>query len=349
MSSPLPTPEEIKRRLPATSIQAAFIEKSRRQLRDILHGRDDRLLLIVGPCSIHDTDAALLYAEKFRDLAQRLSGSFFLVMRTYFEKARTAYGWKGLLLDPQLDGGGTVEEGIFRTRKLLLELAKMQVPAAAELLSPFAPALFGDLLSYGCIGARTTESQTHREIASNLPMPVGFKNNTDGNVKVAINGILSANRPHDYITVDDSGNFLHLRSPGNRDAHLVLRGGESGTNYDPRSIEMAVEELKEAGLNPALLVDCSHDNSNRRHSLQPAAFQSLINQIIEGGGSIRGLLLESYLAEGKQEFDGKRKAHPEISITDSCIDWEMTEQLLLWAANKLENQTADYASPLVPL
>ncbi len=339
--SSLPTPQELLRQLPATPSQRDFIEESRDTVRQILEGNDPRLLLIVGPCSIHDITAAKEYATKLRELANSVSDSFFIVMRTYFEKPRTARGWKGLLYDPELNGSHDIASGLNWTRKLLIDLAEMQVPTAAEFLDPAAAYYFGDLISWGCIGARTAASQTHRQMASGLPMPVAFKNSTDGNIDIAINGVLNAISPHTFIGTSPSGQISAIHTSGNTHGHIVLRGGKGRPNYDPQSISYVIERLHESSLLPHLLIDCSHDNSFRQHEQQAQVFQSVIHQIIEGNSNIRGLLLESHLFAGSQSLvsaaDTLKYA---VSITDSCMDWATTERLIHWGYAMLKNEDA---------
>lgn len=327
----LPSPKDLMQKLPITSTQKQFVEKSRDQIRQIIKGNDQRLLLVMGPCSIHDITAAKEYAIKLRSLAQEVSDTFYIVMRTYFEKPRTARGWKGLLYDPWLNGSHDISTGLHWTRQLLLDLAEMEVPAAAELLDPASAYYFGDLISWGCIGARTAASQTHRQIASGLPMPVAFKNSTDGNVGIAINGILNAATSHTFIGASPTGQMSVVHTSGNPDGHLVLRGGKNAPNYDPQSIALAIERLQHAELSNRLLIDCSHDNASRKHEQQPQVFQSVIHQIVEGNNHICGLLLESHLLSGNQPLVAQNSSLKyAVSITDPCIDWSTTERLIRW-------------------
>lgn len=333
------SPIELKNLCPIQTVQKDFIEKTRKDICHILDGNDPRKLLIIGPCSIHDIKAAKEYACKLKCLAKEVSDHFLLVMRTYFEKPRTVLGWKGFLHDPWLDNSNDTEKGLILTRQLLLELAQLEIPTAAEFLEPASSAYFDDLIAWGCIGARTAASQTHRQMASGLSMPIAFKNTTDGNVEIAMHGILSCTEPHSYIGIDPEGRVATLRTSGNRYGHLVLRGSDSKANYDPESVSYALKLLKKAHLPSRLLIDCSHGNCHRKLEQQCHVFQSVIGQIIEGNHSIRGLLLESHLNAGNQQMSG----HPSelqyaVSLTDPCLDWSTTESLIQWGYRKIKNE-----------
>lgn len=332
----LPSPQVIKNELPVFPQHTQFVANSRRQIERILNGEDNRLLLIVGPCSIHDTSAAYEYALKLHKLPDSVSKSFLVIMRTYFEKSRTALGWKGMLYDPHLNDSHDISTGIRQSRSLLLELAEMGIPTATEFLDPVIPRYLGDLISWACIGARTAESQIHRQFASGLPMPTAFKNSTSGNVDVAINGVLSASQPHAFFGIDETGHISIVRTKGNPYAHIALRGGDNKPNYDAQSIAHALAQLKEAKLLPRLIVDCSHDNSCRNYEEQSKVFQSVIQQYIEGNQAIKGLALESHLFAGNQRLshDSKNLQYA-VSLTDPCMDWEATEELILKAASQL--------------
>lgn len=333
---PLPTPQELYEELPATQAQLHFVAETRRDIQKILDGQDSRLLLIVGPCSIHDTTAAKEYATNLRNLMPAVSENFHIIMRVYFEKPRTTLGWKGILYDPWLDGSHDVATGMRWTRQLLLDLAELNVGAASEFLDPTSASYFGDLVSWGCIGARTTSSQTHRQMASGLPMPVAFKNSIDGNVETAINGILNATTPHTLIGINPQGRISTIRTPGNPHSHIVLRGAKSKPNYDPQSILHALDRLRHARLPERLLIDCSHDNSSRTADKQLSVFQSIIHQVVEGNRNIRGILLESHLNAGKQPFSADlSKLKYGVSLTDSCLNWQTTERLILWGHEML--------------
>lgn len=339
----LSSPQALKAELPASPQQMEFVANSRRQIARILDGEDQRLLLIVGPCSIHDPSAALEYARKLLNLADNVSKSFFVVMRTYFEKPRTGLGWKGLLYDPHLNDSNDLSTGLRQARSLLLELAKMGMPTATEFLDPVTSRYLGDLISWACIGARTAESQIHRQFASGLAMPIAFKNSTSGNVDVAINGVLSANGPHAFFGINDAGQVSIVRTKGNPHAHIVLRGGETKPNYNEESIKLVLKQLKNANLPPRLIVDCSHDNSCRDHEEQNVVFQSVIQQYVHGNQAIRGLALESHLFAGSQRLvqdQDPGKLQYAVSLTDPCLDWTSTETLILQGANALECKTS---------
>lgn len=323
----LPTPLELQHELAESQSQREFIAKSRETIKQILNGSDPRLMLIVGPCSIHDPLAAIEYAHKLKDLAHVVSDCFFIVMRFYTEKSRTSRGWKGMLYDPNLDGSHQITTGLRLTRKLLLELATLQIPAAAELLDPFTAPYFSNLLSWGCIGARTCESQPHRLMASGLPFPVAFKNSTSGNIQAAVNGALVASLSHPSIAIQKNGRLGMVQTNGNVDAHVTLRGGIGASNYDPTSIQFTLDALKKAHLPLRMLIDCSHDNSRGNPAQQPVVFQSVLNQIIEGNPYIRGLILESHLFSGNQPFVPSALRYA-VSITDPCLDWTSTCQLI---------------------
>lgn len=338
-AQPLPTPHELMQELPATQSQLHFIAQTRREIQQILDALDPRLLLIVGPCSIHDTAAAKEYATKLQQIIPLVSDTFKIIMRVYFEKPRTTLGWKGILYDPWLDGSHDIPTGMRWTRQLLLDLAQMKVPAASEFLDPSSASYFGDLISWGCIGARTAASQTHRQMASGLPIPIGFKNSVDGNVHVAINGVINASAPHTMIGINNQGKISTIRTPGNSYGHVVLRGSKSKPNYDPHSIVHALDCLRHAGLPERLLIDCSHDNSQRTAEQQLTAFQSVIHQIVEGNSSLRGLLLESNLFQGNQAFSADlSKLQYGISLTDPCLNWSTTERLILWGHEMLKRE-----------
>lgn len=329
-------PYQLLEVLPTLPIHHDFVSDSRKTIQNIVAGRDPRLLLIAGPCSIHDIDSALEYANRLKSLSQSISDTLFLVMRVYFEKPRTSIGWRGFSSDPHLDGSMDIRTGHFLTRQLLLHLADMGLPVAAEFLEPTSSLYFGDLISWGCIGARTTESQLHRQMASGLPMPIGFKNTTSGSLEAAINGIAAASQPHTFMAINHEGVLSIVKTEGNPQCHLVLRGGNEKPNYDANSIALALEGLKSSNLPKQLLVDCSHDNSFRSHEMQSVVFESVINQVLEGNKYIRGLSVESHLNEGKQAFPAcPSKVRYGVSLTDSCIGWEMTQQLALWGASVL--------------
>lgn len=322
----LPTPAELRRQMPTTDALAAQVAQYRQAIRAILRGDDPRLLIVMGPCSIHDEVAALEYAEKLKVLADTVSDRFLVVMRAYLEKPRTTVGWKGLLYDPERSGEGNLGEGLLRSRRLLLNLAGMGLPLATEALSPFAMDYLGDLISWTAIGARTTESQVHREMVSGLPMPTGFKNGTDGGIAVATNAMKSAAHPHHHMGVSATGAPVMITTRGNPDTHLVLRGGRGITNYDAGSIEQAVASLRNASLSTAVMVDCSHDNACKQAERQLDIARDVMAQRLAGNHHIRGLMLESFLEPGRQD-DGEELRYG-CSITDPCLGWAQTEALI---------------------
>ncbi len=343
----LPGPKSVKASASLSSEASAYLLDIRRQISRILQGEDSRMLLIVGPCSVHSVSEAKEYALKFLDLQNRVSDTFLPIMRTYFAKPRTSFGWKGLLFDPELNGSCDALAGIHITRQLLVDLAEQKIPLATEFLDPLSGFYFDDLIAWGCIGARTSESQTHREIASGLPMPVGFKNNTNGNLQVAVNGAYTASKSHSFFGIDEEGKISLIRSKGNPNSHIVLRGGESGTNYDPKSISESLKLLKNKNLPEKIIIDCSHGNSLDDHHNQTFVFESVINQVIEGNTKIAGVILESYLQSGQQKLIEESKTGPTygISITDACLNWTTTEQLVLWGNNKLRRHSLPQKNP----
>ncbi len=326
----LATPEEIKRRLPLTTKGAQTVFEAREVVRAILERRDRRLFVVVGPCSIHDAAAAREYAGRLKELATRVESTLLLIMRVYFEKPRTTVGWKGLINDPDLDDSFHIEKGIHIARELLLHIAEIGLPAGTEALDPIMPQYLSELITWTAIGARTTESQTHREMASGLSTPVGFKNGTDGALATSINALQSVRHPHHFLGITQQGQSAVFRTRGNPHAHIVLRGGGGRVNYDAVSIAGAERELTSAGLPATIVVDCSHGNSNKDPSLQPAVAENCIAQIAEGNRSIVGLMLESHLKGGSQPIPKDlTKLEYGMSITDPCIDWPTTESLLL--------------------
>ncbi len=323
------SPAQLKRHMPNTPEGDEAVWQARQTIQNILTGKDHRLLVVTGPCSIHDVDAAIEYAHKLHKLHQELSESLYIVMRIYFEKPRTTVGWKGLINDPKMDDSFQIEEGLHKARKLLIQLADMGLPAATEALDPISPQYLSDLFAWSAIGARTTESQTHREMASGLSTPVGFKNGTDGNLAVAINALESVSRPHSFLGIDQAGQVTVIQTKGNAAAHIILRGGGGQPNYDSVNIALCEEELREAGLPENIMVDCSHGNSNKNFHLQPLVVENVIGQIIGGNKSIMGIMLESNLKEGNQKIPSDlSKLEYGVSVTDACIGWADTEKLL---------------------
>lgn len=333
----LPAPGDLQRQLPLSAPQAAFVRQTRTQIREILQGRSPRKLLIVGPCSIHDIAEAREYATRLVDLSSRIQDKFLVVMRTYFEKPRTALGWKGLLYDPHLNGQPNLTDGLHITRKFLLELAACQLPTATEFLDPFVHYYIGDLISWGCVGARTTGSQIHRQMASLLPLPIGFKNPIDGECQIAMHSIASAATAHTLLGLTAQGQIAQIQSNGNRDCHLVLRGSEYGPNYDENSVRAAVAKLESMGLPTQLLIDCAHDNSGKDPRRQAEVFVSVLDQMVSGNPQIAGLLMESYLHAGNQPLPNAGSApRYGISLTDACMDWQSTEALILEAYSRID-------------
>lgn len=326
---PLLSPAFIHGELPITETAAGVVAKTRDRIRRILRGDDHRLLVIVGPCSIHDVNAAHEYGEKLSGLRTELEDHLEIVMRVYFEKPRTTTGWKGLINDPHLDGSYDINTGLRLARKLLLDLANDGLPAATELLDPIIPQYIADVITWTAIGARTTESQTHREMASGLSMPVGFKNGTDGSCHIAINGMLSASHPHRFLGINAHGLASIVTTTGNADTHLVLRGGKEGPNFDALHVEKAVAEIAGKGLNTRVMVDCSHDNAGKDYKRQPIALQSVADQVMAGSPHLMGVMLESHLVAGNQKIptDLSQLTYGQ-SITDGCVDFTMTTTLL---------------------
>lgn len=325
----LPPPAQVKADYPLSPALEGFILRSRRTLQNIIDARDPRLFVVVGPCSIHDPAAAMDYAKRLKALADAVSDTLFLVMRVYFEKPRTTVGWKGLINDPDMDDSFHIERGIGVARGLLLDLAKLGLPTATEALDPIMPQYLGDLITWNAIGARTTESQTHREMASGLSTPVGFKNGTDGSLTVAINALKSARQPHHFLGINEDGRTAVMQTRGNAYGHVVLRGGAGRPNYDSVSVALCEQELRKAGLPERIVIDCSHGNSNKDPSLQPLVARDCIEQVANGNRSIIGLMLESNLAAGSQEIPADRsKLRYGVSVTDGCIDWATTDKSL---------------------
>lgn len=324
----LVTPEELKAKYPLSLNDEASISAARQTISDILHGRDNRLLVVCGPCSIHDPEAALEYAACLKKLAEDTKDRLFIVMRVYFEKPRTTVGWKGLINDPHMDGSFDVEHGLHLARQLLLKLVSMGLPLATEALDPNSPQYLGDLFSWSAIGARTTESQTHREMASGLSMPVGFKNGTDGSLGTAINAMKAASMPHRFMGINQSGQVCLLQTQGNPNGHIILRGGKT-PNYEAEHVKECEVQMAKAGLNAALMIDCSHGNSNKDYRRQTEVVNSLIEQIKAGNTSIIGMMLESNINEGRQSSEQPRADMAYgVSVTDACISWETTDALL---------------------
>jgi 3-deoxy-7-phosphoheptulonate synthase len=330
----LPTPRQLKQSLPLSEVLQRQVDQQRQQIRQLLQGEDDRLLIITGPCSLHDPAAVLEYGQRLVALNEQLSDRLLIVMRAYVEKPRTTTGWKGLAYDPDRNGAGDINKGLNVSRTLLLQLVDMGLPLATEALNPMTMSYLEDLISWTAIGARTAESQIHREMISHLSMPVGIKNGTDGSVETAVNAMISASHGHHCLGTDVDGNIAMLDTPGNPDTHVVLRGGRNLTNYDDASIQQAVAQLEKAKLGNQLhakvIVDCSHDNAQKQHDRQLDIAQQVVMQYRSGNSAISGLMLESFLQAGKQGMEGPEGCGLEygLSITDSCISWEQTASLL---------------------
>ncbi|WP_392349904.1 3-deoxy-7-phosphoheptulonate synthase [Parasynechococcus sp.] len=331
---PLVAPALLHRELTIDAAATETVASARRRIQAILRGDDDRMLVVVGPCSVHDVKAARDYAQRLAPIRERLKGQLEVVMRVYFEKPRTTVGWKGLINDPHLDGSYDINTGLRRARGLLLELAGMGMPAATELLDPVVPQYIADLISWTAIGARTTESQTHREMASGLSMPIGYKNSTDGSATIAINAMQAASKPHHFLGINADGQASIVSTTGNPDGHLVLRGGNRGSNYHLEAVEGAAAELAEAGLKDRLMVDCSHANSNKDFRRQGEVLSAVADQMKAGSRHVMGVMIESHLVEGNQKLssDLSQLTYGQ-SITDACISLETTEELLVRLAD----------------
>ena len=335
---PLISPAILMEEYPLDQKDIALITKARKTAEKIVHGEDDRLLVIVGPCSIHDPEAALAYASLLRQAMLKHKNELHIIMRVYFEKPRTTIGWKGLINDPLLDDSFNINLGLKTARKLLVNLTKMGIPVGTEFLDTIIPQFISDIISWGAIGARTTESQIHRELASGLSMPVGFKNGTDGNVQIAIDAIGSATHPHHFLSVTKHGIPAIVSTTGNNSCHAILRGSKSGTNYDSDSISTVVDKLNHAKVNSRVMIDCSHGNSNKDHTKQAQVAQAICQQINAGSRAINGVMLESNLVAGNQSLKPGSSLIYGKSITDACIAWGETEELLQQLADAIKSQ-----------
>lgn len=341
----LPPPEHLIRFFPISNTPVEeLVATSRERIRNIMMGQDDRLLVVIGPCSIHDPQAAVEYAQRLAEQRERLSGDLEIVMRVYFEKPRTTVGWKGLINDPYLDRSYRIDEGLRIARQLLIEINRLGVPAGSEMLDVISPQYIGDLISWGAIGARTTESQIHRELASGLSAPVGFKNGTDGNVQIALDAIQAANHPHHFLSVHKSGQVAIVDTDGNPDCHLILRGGSHATNFDAQSIADACADLSASGLRPSVMVDCSHANSHKKHTRQANVADDVAKQLEAGASNIFGVMVEGHLKEGAQKFaPGKDNPNQLVygqSITDACLSWEDSVPVLERLAQAVRTRRA---------
>ena len=332
------TPAQVQAELPLSDKAAQTTLGARAEAQRILRGQDDRLLVVVGPCSIHDPAAALEYADRLARLRTELAGELLLIMRVYFEKPRTTVGWKGLINDPDLDGGFQIDKGLRLARRLLLDLNERGVPAGVEYLDILTPQYVADLVGWGAIGARTTESQLHREMASGLSCPVGFKNGTDGSVKVAVDAVLAARSPHRFLSLTQNGQVSIFETAGNEDSHIILRGGAAGTNYDARSVDAACAALTRAGLPEQVMIDCSHANCSKQHQRQLAVAQDIGHQVAGGDARIIGAMVESHLVEGRQEIGPRDRMTYGQSVTDPCLHWDDTATLLRGLADAVNQR-----------
>jgi 3-deoxy-7-phosphoheptulonate synthase len=337
-NEPLITPEQLKQELPLQGAAEATVQEGRETIFSILDRKDPRLFVVVGPCSIHDVDAALDYAARLKELAAKVKDTLYIVMRVYFEKPRTSIGWKGLINDPYLDDSFKIEEGLRIGRKLLLDIAELGLPTSTEALDPISPQYMQDLIAWSAIGARTTESQTHREMSSGLSSPVGFKNGTDGGLMVAINAMQSVSSPHRFLGISGDGKVSVVTTKGNPYAHVVLRGGSNGPNYDTVHVAQCEAALEKGGVSKNIMIDCSHANSSKDPDVQPLVLKDITHQILEGNKSIIGVMLESHINHGNQSIPADlSELKYGVSVTDACMDWATTEAAILEMADKLRD------------
>lgn len=337
--TPIIAPADLRQVFPLSENDRAFVSRSREQIKEIIQRKDKRLMVVVGPCSIHDPKAAIEYAERLVELASKVDDQLLLIMRVYFEKPRTTVGWKGLINDPDMNGTHLISKGLGIARNLLSQLTALEMPVANEMLDPITPEYVADLISWGAIGARTTESQTHRELASGLSFPIGFKNGTDGNLQIAIDAMKAAQHPHSFLGINREGRASIIQTSGNPDVHIVLRGGARKVNYHPEDIAHTEEQLNKNSLLPTIMVDCSHGNSNKDYQKQPEVMECVIDQMLAGNNSISGVMIESNLEAGNQKIPSDI-SHLKygVSITDACIDWSTTERILLNAHKRLQKR-----------
>ena len=338
--SPIIAPQDLKQVFPLTLEGATFVNDSRNTIKSILRGEDKRLMVVVGPCSIHDTKAAMEYAQRLANLAEQLQDQLFIVMRVYFEKPRTTVGWKGLINDPDLDGSHKISKGLGVARQLFCAITDLRLPIASEMLDPITPQYLSDMISWGAIGARTTESQTHREMASGLSFPVGFKNGTDGGLKIATDAMAAACRPHSFLGINFEGRSSIVQTSGNPNVHIVLRGGNDAPNYSREDIIKTANLLKQNKLPSAIMVDCSHANSYKDHSRQGEVLDNVVSQLAENPGSIIGVMIESNLNAGNQAIpEDLSQLKYGVSVTDQCVDWATTEKMLTKAHDHLAQRS----------
>lgn len=337
---PIIAPSELRQVFPLSGKDRDFVSKSREQIKEILLRHDHRLMVVVGPCSIHDPEAAKEYAKRLASLSRQVSDQLLLIMRVYFEKPRTTVGWKGLINDPDMNSSHLISKGLGIARGLLSWITAQEVPVANEMLDPITPEYVADMISWGAIGARTTESQTHREMASGLSFPVGFKNGTDGNLQIAMDAMKAAQHPHSFLGINREGRASIIQTTGNPDVHMVLRGGARKTNYHAEDIAHVEESLIKNKLSPSIMVDCSHGNSNKDYNKQADVLDNVIQQIVNGNTSISGVMIESFLSAGNQKVPADiSELKYGVSITDACIDWDTTERILLDAHKQLQKRS----------
>ncbi len=332
----LVTPKQVKADLPTPEVSQQTVVAGRETIKQILSGSDSRMLVVIGPCSIHDPAAALDYAQRLREVTLKIQDRIFVVMRVYFEKPRTTLGWKGLINDPHLDDSFDIETGLRRARKLLIDITQMGMSTGTEMLDPITPQYMDDLVTWAAIGARTIESQTHREMASGLSMPVGYKNGTSGDLQIAIDAMVAARSAHRFLGIDTDGRTAVIQTHGNKHGHIILRGGKTGPNYDPQTLTQTSEALRAVKLCPGIMVDCSHANAAKKFQNQEHVWRNVIEQRLSGNHALMGLLIESNIVEGSQPFPQPvEKLVYGQSITDQCIGWAKTQELLLWAYEQL--------------
>lgn len=337
--TPIIAPADLRQVFPMSDSSREFVSRSRERIKEIIQRSDRRLMVVVGPCSIHDPAMALEYAQRLAALSRRVDDQLLLVMRVYFEKPRTTVGWKGLINDPDMDGSHLISKGLGIARSLLCKITELNIPVANEMLDPITPEYVADLISWGAIGARTTESQTHRELASGLSFPIGFKNGTDGNLQIAIDAMIAARASHSFLGINREGRTSIIQTAGNPDVHIVLRGGSRKPNYHPEDILHTEEILAKNGLPATVMVDCSHGNSNKDYRRQPEVLEAVISQVVDGNRSISGLMIESCLEEGNQKICAdQNQLKYGVSITDACINWQTTEKILLDAHHRLQKR-----------
>ena len=335
---PLLPPAILIEEQPLSGEGAIKVNRAREDIRRILDGQDDRVIVIVGPCSVHDPVAAMEYAQRLKAAAGNLENELYIVMRTYFEKPRTTVGWKGLINDPHLDGSFAINEGLRIARRLLVDILELGLPVGCEYLDPISPQFTSDIVAWAAIGARTTESQVHRELASGLSMPVGFKNGTDGRLPIAIDAVRAANYPHSFLGVTEQGLAAIIQTQGNPDCHVILRGGEGAPNYDAGSVKETIAALQESGLPPRIMVDASHGNSNKDHKRQPSVVSDIASQVAQGQTSIMGVMMESFLVEGRQKLGEGSDLMYGQSITDACMSWDVTAEVLVELAEAVRSR-----------